>query len=46
MMDETNDPVAEIARKLRYDPSNFTKFYKKYTGITPGLYRQRMLVTD
>lgn len=46
MMDETDLPVAEIARKLSYDPSNFTKFYKKYTGITPGQYRQRILVSD
>lgn len=46
MMDETDYPAAEIARKLSYDPSNFTKFYKKYAGMTPGQYRQKASVTD
>lgn len=46
MMDETDIPAAEIARKLSYDPSNFSKFYKKYAGITPGQYRQRVSVVD
>lgn len=32
-------PVAEIARMLTYDPSNFNKFFKKYVGQTPGQYR-------
>lgn len=41
MLCETDYPAAEIARKLSYDPSNFTKFYKKYAGMTPGQYRQR-----
>lgn len=34
--------VAEIARRLTYDPSNFTKFFKKYTGQTPGQYQQSL----
>ncbi|MBO9616950.1 MAG: AraC family transcriptional regulator [Dyadobacter sp.] len=42
LLNETDYPVAEIARKLSYDPSNFTKFYKKYAGMTPGQYRQKM----
>lgn len=41
MLRETDYSAAEIARKLTYDPSNFTKFYKKYSGMTPGQYRQR-----
>lgn len=32
-------PVSEIARRLTYDPSNFNKFFKKYTGQTPGQFR-------
>lgn len=33
-------PSAEIARKLTYDPSNFSKFFKKWTGETPGQFRK------
>ncbi|MGG7467526.1 helix-turn-helix domain-containing protein [Chryseobacterium arthrosphaerae] len=31
--------VAEIARIFTYDPSNFSKFFKKMTGLTPGQFR-------
>lgn len=33
--------VAEIARIFTYDPSNFSKFFKKMTGITPGSFRKK-----
>lgn len=33
-------PIAEIARRLTYDPSNFGKFFKRYAGITPIQFRQ------
>lgn len=33
-------PIAEIARRLTYDPSNFGKFFKRYVGITPIQFRQ------
>ncbi|MBX2906909.1 MAG: helix-turn-helix transcriptional regulator [Taibaiella sp.] len=36
--------IASIARTLLYDPSNFTKFFKTYTGITPGEYRRQQTV--
>lgn len=36
----TNKPIAEIARQLYYDPSNFTKFFKTYTGQTPKEFRK------
>lgn len=39
MLAETDKPVAEIAHVLTYDPSNFSKFFKKMTGQTPGQYR-------
>ncbi|QJB31836.1 helix-turn-helix transcriptional regulator [Chitinophaga oryzae] len=39
MLAETDKPVAEIANVLTYDPSNFSKFFKKMTGQTPGQYR-------
>jgi AraC family transcriptional regulator, regulatory protein of adaptative response / methylphosphotriester-DNA alkyltransferase methyltransferase len=37
----TNLPVAQIARKLTYDPSNFTKFFKHFTGTTPKKFRDQ-----
>lgn len=43
MILNTNYPIAEIARRLTYDPSNFTKFFKHYEGITPKKYREREL---
>ncbi|RQO29920.1 AraC family transcriptional regulator [Taibaiella sp. KBW10] len=32
--------VADIARMLTYDPSNFSKFFKKFEGKTPGMFRK------
>lgn len=32
--------IADITRKLTYDPSNFSKFFKKLTGITPREFRK------
>jgi len=36
---ESNLTIAAIAQQLTYDPSNFTKFFKHYTGITPKQFR-------
>ncbi|WP_010255841.1 helix-turn-helix domain-containing protein [Myroides injenensis] len=33
--------VAEIARMFTYDPSNFSKFFKKLTQLTPGQFRSQ-----
>ena len=42
MLEETNLPVSEIARILTYDPSNFSKFFKKFTGQVPGTFRKKI----
>jgi AraC family transcriptional regulator, regulatory protein of adaptative response / methylphosphotriester-DNA alkyltransferase methyltransferase len=39
----TTLPVAQIARQLTYDPSNFTKFFKQYTGTTPKKFRDEQM---
>lgn len=39
MMLNTDLSIAEIARRLTYDPSNFNKFFRKYTGTTPHQFR-------
>lgn len=39
MLINSDRSVAEIARIFTYDPSNFSKFFKKMTGATPGEFR-------
>jgi AraC family transcriptional regulator, regulatory protein of adaptative response / methylphosphotriester-DNA alkyltransferase methyltransferase len=39
----SNRPIAEIARQLSYDPSNFTKFFKHFEGITPKQFRESQI---
>ena len=41
------DPVlsiGSIAHTLDYDVSNFTKFFKRFTGITPSSYRKTLAI--
>lgn len=40
MLASSEKSVAEIARMFTYDPSNFSKFFKKMTGETPGDFRK------
>ena len=42
MLANTNLPVAEIARQLTYDPSNFNKFFKKFVKMTPKAYKNSL----
>ncbi len=39
MLANTSLSIADIARKLTYDTSNFTKFFKRFEGVTPSVYR-------
>lgn len=35
----TDKPITHIAQTLTFDPSNFTKFFKSFEGITPKKFR-------
>lgn len=39
LLTNTEMSIAQIASVLTYDPSNFSKFFKKWTGVTPGDFR-------
>ncbi len=41
MLRSSDKSIAEIARIFTYDPSNFSKFFKKWTGETPGNFRRK-----
>lgn len=43
---ETDLPISTIAIQLTYDPSNFTKFFKQYAGITPKKFRELNKILD
>lgn len=40
MLFQTDKSIAEISKILTYDPSNFSKFFKKFVGQTPGQFRK------
>ena len=40
MLVDTQRSVADIATTLTFDPSNFTKFFKRFQGVTPKQYRE------
>ena len=35
--------ISEVAYKLTYEPTNFTKYFKKHTGQTPSVFRKSKL---
>ena len=38
---EPRHSVAAVAATLTFDPSNFTKFFKRFQGCTPKQYREQ-----
>lgn len=40
MLQDTHRTIADIAATLTFDPSNFTKFFKRFQGMTPKQYRE------
>ncbi len=40
---ENKMSISSIAMLLTYDPSNFTKFFKHYTGKTPKQFREEVI---
>ncbi len=39
LLTNTSLSIGQIAAQLTYDPSNFTKFFKQYAGLTPKQFR-------
>ncbi len=43
MLQDNQRSIASIAQLLTFDPSNFTKFFKRFQGVTPKQYREAIL---
>ncbi len=47
MLSETPMSIAEISYKLTFnEPTNFTKFFKSFEGITPRQYRNQIIESE
>ncbi|MES2520869.1 MAG: AraC family transcriptional regulator [Bacteroidota bacterium] len=46
MLEENKMSIHAIATLLTYDPSNFTKFFKKFAHQTPKQYRETFLLKN
>ena len=46
MLEKNETSISSIAMLLTYDPSNFTKFFKSYTNLTPKQYRENFLLSQ
>jgi len=42
LLEDPTLAIGDIARQLYFDPSNFTKYFKLHTGLTPKQYRQQL----
>ncbi|MDA3615049.1 helix-turn-helix domain-containing protein [Polluticaenibacter yanchengensis] len=40
MLKASDKTVTEVAYTLTYDPSNFSKFFKKIVGVSPGTWQR------
>ncbi len=43
LLEKNEENISAIATRLTYDPSNFTKFFKKFAQTTPKQYRENFL---
>jgi len=43
LLADTTLPIGAVAHKLDYDVSNFTKFFKRFMGMTPSSYRKSIM---
>ncbi|WP_158796103.1 helix-turn-helix transcriptional regulator [Pedobacter sp. L105] len=43
LLADTNFSIHETALRLSFEPSQFTKWFKQLTGITPKAYRTQIL---
>jgi len=39
---QDNTPIKQVAAKLTFDASNFTKFFKHFEGVTPKQYKEQL----
>lgn len=46
MLLNTDKSASAIAKSLTYDPSNFSKFFKKFVGQTPGQFQKENKKTE
>lgn len=42
-LEDSTYSVASVAQLLTYDPSNFTKWFRAFEGVTPSQYRARLI---
>jgi AraC-like DNA-binding protein len=47
MLGETSLSISEICYRLTFhEPTNFTKFFKAMTGVTPSQYRKKIIESE
>jgi AraC-like DNA-binding protein len=47
MLSNEPTPIAEIGFRLTFqDPTNFTKFFKRFAGVTPRAFRKSIVNSE
>lgn len=46
MLNDPEKSIADIAFNLTFDPSNFTKWFKRFEGITPTQFRESIALLN